>query len=829
MNDLTVSTGRSRKDTNFVPRKVTWEQLCARLKAAEKTPETLAEYAAMTRDEKADTKDRGGFVGGHLEGGSRRSGSVTNRQLLCLDADWGSMDLWDTWQMLTGCAAVMHSTHSSTPEQLRLRLIVPLSRPVSAMEYEPIARRVAEWLNMEAFDDTTYEPNRLMFWPTIPKDAEYIFRRSDGPWLDPDEVLASYEDWHDMRSWPTSSRQQRAIKRMGEKQGNPLEKPGIIGAFNRAYSVTAAIERFLPEVYTPCGESRWTYTQGSTVGGAVVYDNDTFLYSHHDTDPVSGRLCNAFDLVRLHLFGAEDEGHGDDLSQAPSQQRMRELCSNDEAVRAELADALRRDPSEVFSQDDGLERFDGDRTEQGAAKDFADQYGSVLRYSGVFGWLFWDGVKWQTDAEAEAKMLMMRYTDNLYGQARVAQQAASDKFEKAAADALMKQAVKLRTSGGLGSLVGFCKAILHDGHPEAYDAGAWDLNTPQGIIDLHTGALRPHDPDARCTKVTAVGLSTGSDGRGVKMWADFIHHITGGDVEFAHYLQVLSGMAAVGEVYEEGLVISYGPGGNGKSTFWGAIRQVLGDYARGINADVLVATAGRTDQSYVAALRGARLAVMGETEEGARFGVAQMKRLTSRDTISARALYKDPIEFKPTHTTIMHTNHLPKLNSLDGGTRRRIAVAPFPAVLPPERVITNFERLLVQECGEVILRWIVEGARMFYNAGCKLVKPPCVVEATEKYLAGEDQIGVFLSECCDIGDGYTVGSGDLYKVYVDWSKQMYGGYAKRTDAFQAELENRGFERIMRDHGRKYWRGLRTAEMDACTFERVPSGAVGEGM
>ena len=811
MRKLTISVGRSRRDTNFTPEDVTWAQLCERLEEATRTGETMAEYAAMSRDERANVKDRGGFVGGRLEGGSRKAGSVTDRQLICLDADYGSTELWDTWQMLTGCAAAMHSTHSSTTEKPRLRLIIPLRRPVTALEYEPVARRVAEWLDMEAFDDTTYEPNRLMFWPTISRDAVYFFKSAEGPWLDPDEVLATYTDWHDMRTWPVSTRQQRAIRRLGEKQGDPLTKPGIVGAFNRAYSITEAIGKFLPGVYTPCGPGRWTYAKGSTVGGAVAYDNDTFLYSHHDTDPVSGRLCSAFDLVRLHLYGHLDGENVEDLAQAPSQLRMKGLCAEDEQVRSELAEAIRRDPEEAFSREDGLERFDGDRTEQGAAKDFADQYGANLRYNGAFGWLFWDGERWVTDAEAEAKMLMMRYTDTLYGQARVAQQAAKDKYEKAAADALMKQAVKLRTSGGLSSLVNFCKAILHDGHAEQYDATPWDLNTPGGIIDLRTGALRPHDPGARCTKMTAVAIST--DGH-VKMWDDFIGHITGGDGDFARYLQVLCGMAAVGEVYEEGLVISYGPGGNGKSTFWGAIRQVLGDYARGINADVLVATAGRTDQSYVAALRGARLALMGETEEGARFGIAQMKRLTSRDTISARALYKDPIEFRPTHTTVMHTNYLPSLSSLDKGTKRRIAVAPFPATLPPEKVITNFESLLVQECGESILRWIVEGAGMFYAAGCKLTKPACVVAATEGYLSGEDWLAEFLEERCETVEAprdeaqFGANVTALYACYLGWARERKE-YERSRKNFARAMEDKGYVRFKdwRDQN-WYWRGLR---------------------
>lgn len=811
---MIITTGDSRKSTNWLPQAVTWEGLVARMREPKRTQETVAEYAAMSRDEKAEAKDAGGFVGGRIQGGNRTAGNITDRQIISLDADFADAGLWETWKLMVGCRALMHTTHSHTPEAPRLRFLIPLSRPVPAAEYEPIARRLAEMMDIEAFDDTTYEASRLMYWPSCPKDGEYLFDTLDGPLCDPDDVLASYPDWRDMRYWPHSSRQERIIHRMGEKQGDPLAKPGIIGAFNRAYTITEAIGKFLPNVYTPCGNGRWTYSQGSTTGGGVTYDGDTFLYSHHDTDPVSGRLCNAFDLVRLHLYGDQDAGYKDDnLAEAPSQLAMKALCAGDEAVRAELADSIRRDPADVFEAEDAgnasrLERFADDLTEQGAAKDFADQYGQNLRFNGSFGWMFWDGQRWLLNADAEARMLMMRYTDRLYGQARVALQAAPDKPSKDRATALFKHAVKLRTAGGLASLVNFTKAIVNDNHAEDYDARAWDLNTPGGIIDLKTGALRPHSKDAKATKITAAtvaeeyrpGLPAYDE------WMQFIAHITGGDVDFARYLQILAGMAAVGEVYEEGLVISRGPGGNGKSTFFGALCKVLGDYARSINADVLVQTGGRTDQSYVAALRGARLVIMGETEEGAKFGVAQMKRLTSRDTISARALYRDPIEFEPTHTTIMHTNYLPKLKSLDGGTRRRIAVAPFPATLPPERVITNYGSLLVERCGPIILRWIVEGAKMFYTAGCKLVKPDAVLEATNAYLEGEDWLKAFLEECCEVGAGYAVQSGKLrerYKSHCESNRE----FERDARDFSNAMEERGFEKKHTMKG-TVWFGLR---------------------
>lgn len=799
---LVISIGDSRRSTDWRPMRLTWQQFCAKFRTPARTAETSEGYKAMSRDEKANAKDVGGFVGGAVEGGNRKGGSVAERQLLALDADYGNSDIWDNWGLMVGGAALLHSTHSHTPEKPRLRILIPLARPVTAEEYEPVGRRIAQWLGIEAFDDTTYEPSRLMYWPSCPADGEYIFKYADGDWLDPDMVLDTYTDWRNMAEWPRSSRQQKLIRKMGEKQGDPLTKPGVVGAFNRAYKITDAIVKFLPETYVPAGAGRWTFTGGSTVGGAVIYDDDTFLYSHHDHDPVSGRLCNAYDLVRLHLYGAQDEGSDETLDKLPSTLAMRVLCSQDEAVRAELAEAIKRDPSEVFDVGDDLQRFLDDNTEQGITALFVDQYGHHLRYAKAFGWLCWDGTKWVVDAEAEANMLVMKFADELYSQAHVAMAAATDKPARARAEAFYKAVCRLRSAAGIRNLLKVASSIRNEVRPEDYDADPWLLNTPGGIVDLRTGEVTPHSYKGNCTKITACPVDFHAK---TDMWAAFLDHITGGDVEFARYLQLLAGMAAVGEVYEEGLVICYGPGGNGKSTFFGALRQVLGDYARGINADVLVSTRGNTDQSYVAALRGVRLAILGETEEGAHMSVAQMKRLTSRDKISARALYKDPIEFTPTHTIIMHTNHLPRLSSMDGGTKRRIAIVPFPATLPPERVITNYEARLVQECGPAIMAWIVDGARRFYSIGCKLPKCQCVLRATGEYLQTEDWLQEYIDERCVIGEGLSVGGGRLYEDYQAWARVRHG-YARRNRDFAEGLTGRGLEKSRGKTG-ALWHGI----------------------
>lgn len=807
MPDITISVGESRRTTHWIPKTISWEKLVKRLSSPVRTKETMAEYAAMSKDQRGDVKDVGGYVGGRLEGGIRKAGSITDRQLICLDADYADMGLWEIWDIMVGRACLMHTSHSHTPDQPRLRFVIPLSRPVTAAEYEPIARKLAQLLDINAFDDTTYEASRLMFWPSVSSDGEFIVRVYDSEdWVNPDEILAMYDDWQDMRSWPTSDRQTTAITRMGKLQGDPLTKPGVVGAFNRAYTITEAINKFLPDVYSPTGNGRWTYMAGSTTNGAVTYDNDTFIYSHHGTDPISNRLCNAFDMVRIHLYGDLDAGSDADIGNLPSVNAMKKLCQTDQKVCAELAEGVRQTPESVFDKKADLEVFNGDLTEIGLSVVLSDTYGYGVMRNKSFGWLFWDGVKWVLDAEAEAALLMMKFTDDLYRNAQAKLALADDKASMERAKKEFNTVCRLRTAPGISHLTNILKSVVNEPRTESFDADPWALNTPDGIVDLRTGDIKAHDPKARCTKCTAV--SPGS--MGAAQWLDFIHYITGGDEDFASYLQTLAGMAAVGKVYEEGLVISYGKGGNGKSTFFGVLKAVFGDYARSINADVLVPTPGcRPDQSYIAALRGVRLSILGETEESAYMSNAQLKRITSQDVISARALYKDPMEFTPTHTTIMHTNHLPRLGSMDGGTKRRITVAPFPSTLPPEQVITDYKSVLFDECGPAILQWVIDGSVRFYKNGCKLPLANCVKQASRKYLQEEDWLENFIHDSCETGEDYEAPAGELYQAYQVWVGAN-GMRQKRARDFAAALEANDYVRIERDH-RRFWVGLKLRE------------------
>jgi predicted P-loop ATPase len=332
---LDIALGNSRKAKVWKNRPVKWSEMLERMATTVRTSETLAEYKAMGKDQQSDRKDVGGFVGGYCENGSRSD--VRFRSVLCLDADFADADIWPDWELIYGNAAAVYSTHKHTPKTPRLRLVVPLARDVTPDEYQAIGRRVAADLGIDKFDDSTYSAARMMYWPSTSQDGEFFFRSLDAEFLDPDKVLATYHNWADVSSWPMSSRVADIAKKRAANQQNPLEKGGLIGAFCRAYTIQEAIEAFVP-TYQACDEpGRYTYTEGSTAAGVVIYE-DKFSYSHHATDPASGQLVNAWDLVRLHRFGELDNDLPPDTpaNGRPSYKAMKQLAAEDGRVTVQL-------------------------------------------------------------------------------------------------------------------------------------------------------------------------------------------------------------------------------------------------------------------------------------------------------------------------------------------------------------------------------------------------------------------------------------------------------------------------------------------------------------
>lgn len=351
---LDIATANTRRSAKWKNKRTTWQDLVNTLSQTERTNETLKQYFSYTKDRQDEIKDVGGFVGGYLREGRRKKGYVDYRQIVSLDVDYGDLDLWIDFGLLeyAGC---MYTTHKHRKEDPRFRICFPLNRKVSPDEYEAIARVVASWLGIDAFDDTTYQPTRLMYYPSTSKDGEFIFNYSDGPFMDADAVLAELPNWRDPTTWPVSSRVKEVVKHStADKVEDPEEKEGIIGAFCRAYPMYDALAEFLDEVYTPCkelGDDRYSLIGASTSGGLIVYDNK-LAFSHHATDVISGKLCNAFDLVRLHKFGDLDDKAKPDTepTKLPSFKAMADFAGKLAPVKKEIVRARREHAADDYDE-----------------------------------------------------------------------------------------------------------------------------------------------------------------------------------------------------------------------------------------------------------------------------------------------------------------------------------------------------------------------------------------------------------------------------------------------------------------------------------------------
>lgn len=427
---LYVSTGNSRMDKKWNGTEMELDDFKSRISATKYTAETMAQYKKLSKAKQDDIKDVGGFVLGRLKGGRRKKDCVISRSAVTLDMDYGREGIIDEIEMFFDMKIMIYSTHKHTLENPRLRLIIPLSREITPDEYGAVSRKIAEDIGIELFDDSTYEPSRLMYWSSTSADGDFVFREIDGAVVNPDEVLSRYKDWKDVSSWPVSNRQTAVVTRNIKKQENPLEKGGLIGAFNRAYSITEAIDTFIPDVY--CHSSmpgRYDYVPVDSSAGVVIYDG-LFAYSHHATDPCCNNLMNAFDVVRLHKFGNLDAkaDEGTEIGKLPSFKAMQDFASQDEKVKAVLAEERQKTAAEEFSEPDGdwQGRLDIDR--QGRVKDTLTNIALIIKYDpnlqnivynefkdtiDVIGELPWTQVKpgWNDSDLANAKV----YFERVYG------------------------------------------------------------------------------------------------------------------------------------------------------------------------------------------------------------------------------------------------------------------------------------------------------------------------------------------------------------------------------------------------------------------------------
>jgi putative DNA primase/helicase len=372
-----------------------------------------------------------------------------------------------------------------------------------------------------------------------------------------------------------------------------------------------------------------------------------------------------------------------------------------------------------------------------------------------------------------------------------------------AAKAYQSFAIRRRDSKNISATLKEARPMLEIS-PRDLDADCFLLCTPEATYDLRKGisGAREHSSTDYITKITSVSPSN----KGEQLWHDSLDLIFCKDHELINYVQMICGLAAIGKVYVEALIIAYGCGRNGKSTFWNAVSRVLGLYSGNISADTLTVGCRRNIKPELAEVKGKRLLIAAEMQEGARLNDSTVKQLCSTDDVFAEKKYKDPFSFTPCHTLVLYTNHLPKVSASDDGIWRRLIVIPFNAKIEGSDDIKNYGEYLYNNAGESILAWIIEGAQKVIALDYNIPIPACVQKAIDEYRAQNDWFGHFLDDKCELDASFRESSGALYQAYRNYSIDT-NEYVRSTADFYFALEKAGFERIVRD-GRRFFTGLR---------------------
>lgn len=473
-----------------------------------------------------------------------------------------------------------------------------------------------------------------------------------------------------------------------------------------------------------------------------------------------------------------------------------------------------------------------DFSDVGQAVVLAREYEGILRYSPATDYIvyndsFWEesGPKSQAvaqelttrqleEVEIEIKKTMDEMVKNGAFEILVAmgpkkavnifnkeQSHSFDRYE--AAMAYQKYAIKRRDSKYITSTLKEVRPMLEI-KQEVLDRNEFLLNTPCATYDLRKGMSHviEHDSTHLITKQTTVD----PDDTGTEKWHDALNTFFCNDAELIDYVQKIVGLASIGKVYVEALIIAYGEGRNGKSTFWNVVARILGSYSGNISADMLTAGCRRNVKPELAEAKGKRLLIAAEMEEGMRLNTSNIKQLCSTDEIYAEKKYKDPFSYTPSHTLVLYTNHLPKVGAIDQGTWRRLIVIPFSAKIEGSGDVKNYADYLFENAGGAILSWIIEGAEKVIKEEYKIEHPQKVKDAIRAYKENNDWLSHFFTECCELNETFIAKSGEVYTEYRAFCFRT-GEFTRSTTDFYAALELEGFERF-RDRKGRYIKGLR---------------------
>lgn len=472
-------------------------------------------------------------------------------------------------------------------------------------------------------------------------------------------------------------------------------------------------------------------------------------------------------------------------------------------------------PPEIYEQLTSLRPEDF--TDVGQATILAGEYADRICYSPATAWMAYDEGVWEEN-EPKVQHVVQELTARQIAQAQKELETATKQANQLGVTAMLVAMSKAKALAAFTpeqarvyqqmqaaqewlKFIYKCRsdrtilAVMRQArplaliNPQVLDADPYLLNTPSATFDLRDTSRHEHSPADMLTKQTALDPSD----EGMQIWLDSLAVTFGGDAELIGYVQRVCGLAAIGKVLIEALIIAYGDGNNGKSTFWNTIARVLGSYAETISSEVLIAGKKNNAKHEMAETRARRLLIAGENDEGVRLSTSSTKQLASTDKIAAEKKYKDPFSFTPSHTLVLYTNHLPRVGAMDTGIWRRLIVIPFEQTITPSVDIKNYADHLYEKAGGAVLAWIMEGARAIHAENYHLTPPQQVVAASEAYRAANDWFAHFLEDCCQVGQGLSEQSKDLYDAYRSWAIGR-GEYVRSTSDFYAAVDKGGYTR-----------------------------------
>jgi len=721
---IIIATGLNKTSKQWKNKSLLWSEFVEKLSYTTRTPETYAEYKKMPKTDRDRIKDVGGFVGGSLKNGRRKAENVANRTLLTLDLDYVNGDVWSSIELLWDFSVAMYSTHTHASDNQRLRIVIPLSRPVLPDEYQAIARMIADDIGIDQFDDTTYEPSRLMYNPSTSYDGDYIFKVQDLPWLNPDEILERYTfGWQDISYYPESSRARAKLNSAIKKQEDPLEKKGVIGAFCRTYSISEAIAEFLNEVYTAgADDTRYTYTDGSTSGGLVVYE-DKFSFSHHGTDPTSGILCNAFDLIRIHKFGELDDNAKEDTpsKQLRSFKAMTEFAANDEKTKLNII------------MDDFI---DEEKAKESIKYMYTTETGNLKVNTGLLAKHIRDTSDYMiVRKQGYDTDLLYWYKDGVYQRISANELKGNIKTfipERIRTPSQWENTYKDLITETDTKCIEFEKLNTDEEY----------INVKDGLFNIKTKKLEPHNSEIKST--LQMNCNYKEDAPEPKIWLDFIHSLCNYDKSIEKVLQEWTGLFISNidiSVVKQCLILFSYEGNTGKSQYLNTLGRLLGK-----NNTAATPLHKLSDRFGTGDLYGKRLNIVDEQSEVTIEDSSIFKALTGGGDIPIELKGKQQFPYHYRGGLVIGCNGLPYIKD-DKGNHifQRISLIECTNVIPPEKRIPGLADKMYEEIDGIFL-WGLDGLYRLISNNYKFTNSKAINDVKEKYRKDKDSVYRYLKE-----------------------------------------------------------------------------------